>query len=99
MGILSCLTQFEKSVPMVTYLVCFIVCDFEYEEKFTDVHRTRFRVYASPVQKASLEYALRIGTNITDFFEDYFEVSRDLALQGCQALALGSLEGIGPSSV
>lgn len=23
---------FEKSVPMVTYLVCFIVCDFTYKE-------------------------------------------------------------------
>lgn len=23
---------FDKSVPMVTYLVCFIVCDFTYKE-------------------------------------------------------------------
>lgn len=23
---------FEESVPMVTYLVCFIVCDFTYKE-------------------------------------------------------------------
>ena len=24
---------FQKSVPMVTYLACFIVCDFEYQVK------------------------------------------------------------------
>ena len=30
------LTTFEKSVLMPTYLVCFIVCDFSYQENFID---------------------------------------------------------------
>ena len=71
----SGLFQFVKSVPMVTYLVCFVVCDFEFEEKRTEIHQTLFRVYATGNQKDRVRYALEIGANITDFFEDYFEVT------------------------
>ena len=42
---------------MVTYLACFIVCNFEYEEKLT-----------SPEQKDRVKYALDIGANITDHY-------------------------------
>ena len=66
--------QFEKSKPMVTYLACFIVCDFEYKEKRTEIHKTLFRVYATPTQSERVSYALDIGANITDYFENYFEV-------------------------
>ena len=60
---------------MVTYLACFIVCDFEYEEKRTEIHNTLFRVYATPTQRERIKYALDIGANITDYFENYFDVS------------------------
>ena len=63
------------SVPMVTYLACFIVCDFEFAEKYTKRHGTKFRVYATPDQRENVQYALEIGANITDFFTDYFDVS------------------------
>ena len=66
--------QFQKSLPMVTYLACFIVCDFEYEETLTEIHQTKFRVYGTPLQKERLRYALNIGANITDYFENYFGV-------------------------
>lgn len=59
---------------MVTYLACFIVCDFSYEEKLTKMHSTKFRVYATPTQKDRVRYSLDIGANITDFFVDYFDV-------------------------
>ena len=60
---------------MVTYLACFIVCDFEFAEKYTKRHGTKFRVYATPNQRENVQYALDIGANITDFFTDYFDVS------------------------
>lgn len=67
--------MFEKSVPMVTYLACFIVCDFAYEEQITKIHQTKFRVYATPNQKERVKYSLELGANITDYFTDYFDVS------------------------
>jgi glutamyl aminopeptidase len=77
---------FEKSVPMVTYLACFIVCDFEYEEKLTATHQTKFRVYATPQQKDRVRYALDIGANITDFFTDYYNISYPLPKQDMIAI-------------
>lgn len=40
---------FQKSVPMVTYLACFIVCDFDYVETLTNDNKN-FRVYSTPDQ-------------------------------------------------
>ena len=77
---------FQKSVPMVTYLACFIVCDFEYEEKLTSIHQTKFRVYATPAQKDRVRYALDIGANITDFFTDYYNISYPLPKQDMIAI-------------
>lgn len=78
--------MFEKSVPMVTYLACFIVCDFEFEEKLTSIHGTKFRVYATPAQKHRVAYALDIGANITDYFTDYFTVPYPLPKQDMIAI-------------
>ena len=77
---------FEKSVPMVTYLACFIVCDFDHVEKVTAVHKTKFRVYATPTQKHRIQYALDIGANITDYFVNYFEVPYPLPKQDMIAI-------------
>ncbi len=71
---------------MVTYLACFIVCDFAYQEKLTAVHKTKFRVYATPNQRENVKYALDIGANITDFFEDYFEIPYPLPKQDMIAI-------------
>ncbi len=65
---------FQKSVPMVTYLAIFVVCDFEYLESVTDLHQIPFRVYGTEQQKDRLEYALKIGSAIADFYESYFDI-------------------------
>ena len=73
--------KFNPSVPMVTYLACFIVCDFD--------HRTlpmqsgkKFSVYATKDQIDGVEYALQIGRNISNFFENYFGLPYPLPKQG-----------------
>ena len=66
---------------MSTYLACFIVCDFEFEEKISSVHKTKFRVYAAPNQKHRIKYSLDAGANISDFFVDYFNISYPLPKQ------------------
>ena len=71
---------------MVTYLACFIVCDFQYEEKLTSLHQTKFRVYATPEQKDRVKYSLDIGANITDFFTDYYDIPYPLPKQDMIAI-------------
>ena len=78
--------KFQKSVPMVTYLACFIVCDFEYEEKVTAIYKTKFRVYATSNQKERMKYAVDVGANITDYFEQYFEIPYPLPKQDMIAI-------------
>ncbi|CAB4062909.1 ENPEP [Lepeophtheirus salmonis] len=82
----STLVKFRKSVPMVTYLACFIVCDFEYKEKYTALHGTKFRVYAPPNQKHRIKYALDIGANVSDYYVDYFQISYPLPKQDMIAI-------------
>ena len=69
---------------MVTYLACFIVCDFEHKAKYTKIYNTLFRVYATPTQSERVSYALDIGANITDYFENYFDVSFMLNSTKCE---------------
>jgi len=71
---------FERSVPMVTYLACFIVCDFEYLETRTQDNKL-FRVYATPEQVPRAKYALDIGVDILNYFENYFGVKYPLPKQ------------------
>ncbi|GIY67276.1 hypothetical protein CEXT_144261 [Caerostris extrusa] len=54
-------TRFKKSVPMVTYLACFIVCDFEYKATTTASGKP-FRVYSVPHLVNTTSYALEVGS-------------------------------------
>ncbi|XP_035670129.1 glutamyl aminopeptidase-like [Branchiostoma floridae] len=66
-------THFQRSVPMSSYLSCFIVCDFKYTESVTH-GGTPIRVYATPDQVNNTMYALDIMRNITDYFEEVFQI-------------------------
>ncbi|XP_037953763.1 glutamyl aminopeptidase-like isoform X1 [Teleopsis dalmanni] len=70
---------FAESVPMSTYLACFIVSDFDYQEKLVkgtleNAPDFNMRVYSTPAQKDKLEYALKIGSAITEYYIEYFNV-------------------------
>ena len=78
--------KFEKSVPMSTYLSCFIVCDFDFGEQFTSDEKTRVRVYAAKDQKHRVRYALGAGANMTEYFETYFGIPFPLAKQDMIAI-------------
>ena len=67
---------FQVSVPMVTYLAIFVVCDFKYIDDITEVHKIPFRVYGTEQQinKELLQYSKDIGTAIADFYETYFGI-------------------------
>ncbi|KAG7172427.1 Glutamyl aminopeptidase-like 3 [Homarus americanus] len=64
---------FNKSVPMVTYLVCFIVCDFTYKEKVMSSGMP-FRVYAPSGRLENSQYALDTGASILQMYETMFDL-------------------------
>ncbi|XP_071478894.1 glutamyl aminopeptidase-like [Diadema antillarum] len=67
------ITHFNPSVPMSSYLACFIVCQFDYRE-MNLTSGIPFRVYAPPDVIDQVEYSLRIGVNITEYYEYYFDI-------------------------
>ncbi|XP_050691073.1 glutamyl aminopeptidase-like [Eriocheir sinensis] len=64
---------FEKSVPMVTYLVCFIVCDFSYKETILESGMP-FRVYAPAHHLSDTDYALEVGKSVLQMYEGMFDL-------------------------
>ncbi|GFX11182.1 endoplasmic reticulum aminopeptidase 2 [Trichonephila clavipes] len=66
-------TRFEKTVPMVTYLLCIVVCDYKYRETITE-NGVRLRVYTAPHFIEKTFYSLDIGSKILTGFEKYFDV-------------------------
>jgi glutamyl aminopeptidase len=71
---------------MVTYLACFIVCDFEERIGETANNKIPFRVISRPDQINSTEYPLDVGIKVTDYYEDYFGLRYALPKQGKQFL-------------
>lgn len=77
---------FMESVPMSTYLSCFIVCDFEYKElevnadEFGD--NFPFRVYATEKQLDNVDFPLRVGVDVTEYYIKYFKLSYPLPKLG-----------------
>ncbi|NWR90810.1 AMPE aminopeptidase, partial [Furnarius figulus] len=70
-------TTFEKSVPMSTYLVCFAVHQFAWEER-KSISGKPLRVYAQPQQIHTAKYAADVTKIVFDFFEEYFNMSYSL---------------------
>ncbi|XP_031788192.1 aminopeptidase Ey isoform X1 [Nasonia vitripennis] len=62
--------HFERSVPMSTYLVAFIVSDFE------SLHSSQgnVSVWARKEAVQQSDYSLKIGPEILKYFEDYFQI-------------------------
>lgn len=66
---------------MVTYLACFIVCDFKERPGVTS-RGIPIRTIARGSQYNSTEYPLEIGIKVTDFYEKYFDYDYALPKQG-----------------
>lgn len=70
--------NFATSVPMSTYLVCFVICNFDYIE--TEINARgigrnfRLRSFAQKHEMHKIDFALDIGKRVTEFYIDYYEV-------------------------
>ncbi|XP_049276571.1 glutamyl aminopeptidase isoform X1 [Anopheles funestus] len=74
-------TTFERSVRMSTYLVVFIVSDFQYKQVLIEpVHGDKFplRVYATRFQQNNIDFALDTARIIIEYYVRYFGIAYPL---------------------
>lgn len=68
---------FNQSVPMSTYLVCFIVSDLVSKQmpiKANGIgHDFHMKVYARPSEIDKVDFALNAGVKAIEFFIQYFQ--------------------------
>ena len=86
--------HYERSVPMSTYLVAFIVSDFEVLKSESG----DFRVWARRDAIEQARYCLKIGPKILEYYEDYFKIKFPLPKIDNVALpdfAAGAMENWG----
>ncbi|XP_018306529.1 aminopeptidase N isoform X2 [Mycetomoellerius zeteki] len=85
---------YDRSVPMSTYLVAFIVSDFDAK---TSEDGT-FKVWARHDAINQSQYSLNIGPKILKFYEDYFKIKFPLPKMDMVALpdfSAGAMENWG----
>ncbi|XP_042889263.1 aminopeptidase N-like [Penaeus japonicus] len=89
--------HFNTSVPMSTYLVAFVISDFDHMNSTANDH-VLFRVWARNAAIEQANYALTTGPDILSFFEDYFSVPFPLPKQDMIAIpdfSAGAMENWG----
>ena len=64
---------YQESVPMSTYLVAFVVCDFERRS-----NGNNFSVWTRKDAIRSMDYALSIGPQVLKFLEEFFGIKYPL---------------------
>ncbi|XP_068153826.1 glutamyl aminopeptidase isoform X1 [Drosophila tropicalis] len=70
--------NFQETLPMSTYLVAFVVSEFDYKSTTVDGTSIEVRVYAPPAQVEKTQYALETGAGILAHYIDYFSASYPL---------------------
>ncbi|XP_053387121.1 aminopeptidase N-like [Mercenaria mercenaria] len=89
--------KFERTPKMSTYLLAFIICDFQYVQA-TTTNGVRYRAWSRPEAISQTPYSLDTGVKILTFFEDYFNISYPLPKQDMIAIpdfAAGAMENWG----
>ena len=71
---------FERSVPMSTYLVAYVISDFKAIAALTPKHGVRVEVAARPqaIERGHAAFALVEAASVIDFYIDYFDVAYPL---------------------
>ncbi|XP_062585470.1 uncharacterized protein LOC134247152 isoform X2 [Saccostrea cucullata] len=88
---------YEESVPMSTYLACFIVCDFKNISKETP-NGILYGAWSRPEAIHQAEFALDVGVDTITFYEEYFNIPFPLKKQDMIAIpdfAAGAMENWG----
>ncbi len=89
--------SFAPSPKMSTYLVAFIVGDFEFVEKKTE-DNILVRVFVTPGKKKQAEFALDVAGKMLSFYNKYFKIKYPLPVLDLIAIpdfASGAMENWG----
>ncbi|XP_024085404.1 endoplasmic reticulum aminopeptidase 1-like isoform X2 [Cimex lectularius] len=89
--------DFQESVEMSTYLVAFVVCDYQHIRKETE-RGVSVAVYAPPDLLPQAQFALDTATAMMDYYEGYFNISYPLPKQDLIAIpdfGVGAMENWG----
>ncbi|MEO5635175.1 MAG: M1 family metallopeptidase [Candidatus Paceibacterota bacterium] len=95
------IVKFAPTPKMSTYLLAFIVGDFEYLEKKTKngtKDGIRVRVYTTPGKKHQAKFALDCAVKTLEFYENYFAIKYPLPVLDMIAIpdfASGAMENWG----
>lgn len=69
---------FATSVPMSTYLACFVICDFDHKSIEVDSggigKSFMLRSFAQKQELHKIDFAQDIGKRATEFYIKYYEV-------------------------
>ncbi len=71
------IVSFEKTPIMSTYLLAFLVGDFEYIEKTTK-KGVRVRIITTPGKKEQGRFALDVTLKCLEYYEEYFDIAYPL---------------------
>lgn len=74
--------NFAQSVPMSTYLACFIICDFDHLPSVNSKQGFPVTVYARPGQAKNMQYALELAAKTIDYYIEYFDIKYPLPKLG-----------------
>jgi puromycin-sensitive aminopeptidase len=91
------IVKFMPTPKMSTYLLAFIVGDFEYLEAQTK-NKVCVRVYTTPGKKAQAKFALDCAVKTLEFYEKYFDIKYPLPTLDMIAIpdfASGAMENWG----
>lgn len=90
--------EFEDTVPMSTYLVAFMVSEFEHRVSPPTSNNVTFRIWARKDAIDQVELARELGPRILAYYEDYFDVKYPLPKQDMAAIpdfSAGAMENWG----
>ncbi|ELU18860.1 hypothetical protein CAPTEDRAFT_133041, partial [Capitella teleta] len=91
--------HFAESVRMSTYLVAFVVCDFEKVTEQTKHNNIKINIYTPPSMIDQTGLALEVAVKVLDFYEqDFFQINYPLTKSDHIAIpdfAAGAMENWG----
>uniref|UniRef100_A0A0N4ZAG9 Aminopeptidase n=1 Tax=Parastrongyloides trichosuri TaxID=131310 RepID=A0A0N4ZAG9_PARTI len=89
--------KFAPTISMSSYLVAFIVGDFDYIEGKSD-NNTLVRVYTVPGKKVQATFALEVGIKCLNFFNEWFDFPYPVSKMDMIAIpdfSMGAMENTG----